>query len=208
MGGSREFSRQAVDDRADKAAHLLQLIKDAPSVGRKSLIERYVEGMASIHLHWDGGYGYDKATGQPHAAKVCAMFEWPLSNEVEEFRLKWWETRRQRRESYEIGKGAKSGVDYQTDDWDSAVLVEVGEFLKNPQGLGVGQLPCVKRLQRAEFCVQGLIDPPEFVRAAAARDIALAAGRAVVPRVVIEDRELNPPPVRAIWDRLGDRTAL
>jgi len=185
----------------DRITAGLQGLYHSPPVGWRSLLERYVEREAQIHVHLRIRRGDDPARRHrinpylPDYTELCATFEWPdgaLFKDLEiESHWGWigvlrpWP--RDRREAVQ--------ADERINDVGMAVLVDAPQFIQDGELVPVwGALPTTKWLQPLEICKQTWIDGPESL---------LPDLRPLL--LVQDDGEADPPPAVVPWDRVRRR---
>lgn len=139
--------------------------------GRTSLLEHYVDGDIFFHVHlWlrDAGHNVE-------SSEQCVLFQGP----VESLEVAGGEV------AARSEKAVVGPVPVHRRRVKKAVLVDVTEFLKLPEGSRAGLLPSVVRLQPLNTCRYARIDSGELLRC----DVS-------VPTLAVADRK-KPSPWRS-----------
>src|SRR6202050_718397 len=196
------------DDVLHRLADAAKRLENAPPIGWRPLVERYIDGEVRIHVHLGQARGDDPWThlavraggdrrgqapvGAPDhagAPDLCWTYEWPrrgLGDHLERDVWNTWER---------FSRDHITEFDGAVDKVKVAVLVDVPEFIEHGQGFTIGGvLPAEMRLKPLERCSECRVGGPH-----------LAAPETVPTLTAAADRERDVPPPIAGRDRVGRR---
>ena len=104
-GPAREVIFERGQDVGNVVPDLIERLAHPPAIGRRSVIERYVEEATDIHVHVDAmGTGIGHGVRDFDLSEFCAVFEWPPVPALDQFRL-------QLRSSWIHGVRARADMD-------------------------------------------------------------------------------------------------
>jgi hypothetical protein len=143
-------------DRRNGIVEAFERLYNPAPVDWRSLLERYVEGDAEVHVHIR-----TRACVLPDvldASNLCATFEWPGDVLLNDSERNFW-CQGARHDSPNVVE-----YDEEVGEVKVAVLVRVPEFIENRKRLFGRILPAAKRLQLLDDCAKVWPDSPEATR--------------------------------------------